>query len=592
MNNGFAKLHKHLKAVSKNIFILFVILIFCLPAIYGYSQHQRTILINQLSSDENDTSNIRIFHQIAATYTGLSKSQLDSSLFYLNKSLSLSKNSGSENQLYNTYDQYCKLFFKSGNYSIALDYCFKLLQLLDDKNIDNQDSISMLDKYVGLYAQMGTCYFKMNNNEKALSYYKQSLVGLEKIIRNNKDYAYLKKMVVLYTNIGSAYLSNYNNEAAQYNFEKALEYNATLKNPDFDASLYNNIGIIYKEKKELEKAFYYYNKSLEIRIQQKDTAGIAQTNNNLANAYLFVGDYERAIEILGTVLKMSEQTHSLISQMKAGEFLSEAYQKQGNYSKALEMYKLFKTLQDSILSFEQVQSILRLEMQYNFEKQRKEDELLQQILITKKERKALIYMIISAILFFSFTIVILLNRNQRIKMKQGKLLQDSLQLEKRNLSLEKQNLLMEKQNLELELEFRNKELSTHVMYLFKKNEFISSIISKLLAVKSKNHSEDNMWIMEILREMQSNVDNTVWEEFERRFQQVHEDFYEKLRLKYPDLTPNEIKICAFLKLNMTTKDISAITFQSVKSIQVARNRMRKKMGIIRDENLISIIQQL
>jgi DNA-binding CsgD family transcriptional regulator len=177
-------------------------------------------------------------------------------------------------------------------------------------------------------------------------------------------------------------------------------------------------------------------------------------------------------------------------------------------------------------------------------------------------------------------------------MKQGKLLQDSLQLEKRNLSLEKQNLLMEKQNLELELEFRNKELSTHVMYLFKKNEFISSIISKLLAVKSKNHSEDNMWIMEILREMQSNVDNTVWEEFERRFQQVHEDFYEKLRLKYPDLTPNEIKICAFLKLNMTTKDISAITFQSVKSIQVARNRMRKKMGIIRDENLISIIQQL
>jgi DNA-binding CsgD family transcriptional regulator len=177
-------------------------------------------------------------------------------------------------------------------------------------------------------------------------------------------------------------------------------------------------------------------------------------------------------------------------------------------------------------------------------------------------------------------------------MKQGVLLQESLRLESRNLSLEKQNLLMEKQNLEMELEFRNKELSTHVMYLFKKNEFISSIISKLLAAKSKDNSGNNVWIMEILREMQANVDNTVWEEFERRFQQVHEDFYEKLRLKYSDLTPNEIKICAFMKLNMTTKDISAITFQSVKSIQVARNRMRKKMGITRDENLISIIQQL
>jgi len=92
--------------------------------------------------------------------------------------------------------------------------------------------------------------------------------------------------------------------------------------------------------------------------------------------------------------------------------------------------------------------------------------------------------------------------------------------------------------------------------------------------------------------MKLNVDNTVWNEFEVRFQQVHRDFYQKLTERYPDLTPNEIKICAFLKLNMTTKDISAITFQTVKSIQVARNRLRKKMGIDREENLIALLQQL
>jgi DNA-binding CsgD family transcriptional regulator len=92
--------------------------------------------------------------------------------------------------------------------------------------------------------------------------------------------------------------------------------------------------------------------------------------------------------------------------------------------------------------------------------------------------------------------------------------------------------------------------------------------------------------------MQSNLDNTVWAEFEMRFQQVHQDFYRKLHETYPDLTPNEIKICAFLKLNMTTKDISAITFQSVKSIQIARTRLRKRMGIERDENLVAAIQAL
>jgi DNA-binding CsgD family transcriptional regulator len=100
------------------------------------------------------------------------------------------------------------------------------------------------------------------------------------------------------------------------------------------------------------------------------------------------------------------------------------------------------------------------------------------------------------------------------------------------------------------------------------------------------------WMQEILREMKSNIDNTVWNEFEVRFQQVHQEFYQKLMQKYPDLTPNEIKICAFLKLNMTSKDISAITFQSVKSLEVARHRLRKKMGIDRDDNLVSVLQDL
>jgi tetratricopeptide (TPR) repeat protein len=580
------------KKTARLIGLLAVTFLLFLGQLKAADQGRISEIKRQITERVNDTANIRLYMELADSFEKNSKNQLDSSLYFLNEALLLSERTDYLKHLFEIYNKHGELFFSSGNYPISLEYYFKMLQLLDEQIADNQDSTTMQDKYIRLFTQIGTCYFNMNYYDKALTYYKQSLKRVEKIKENDEDISYLRKMVILYTNIGSAYLSQYDTERAQLNFVKALEYNASLKNPDFDASLYNNMGIICKERKEYSKAFQYYNKSLEIRIKQKDTAGMAQTNNNLGNAYILTGDYKMAIGILNSVLEMSKQTHSLITRMKASEFISGAYEKQGNYAKALEMHKLFKTLQDSIINNEQVKNALRLELQYQYEKQRKIDELQKQIVIAHKERKALIYMIISAVLLFSFVIVILLNRNQRIKMKQGKLLQESLLLESRNLSLEKQNLIMEKQNLEMELEFRNKELSTHVMYLFKKNEFISSIISKLLAAKSKDNSGNNVWIMEILREMQSNVDNTVWEEFERRFQQVHEDFYEKLRLKYPDLTPNEIKICAFMKLNMTTKDISAITFQSVKSIQVARNRMRKKMGITRDENLISIIQQL
>jgi DNA-binding CsgD family transcriptional regulator len=314
--------------------------------------------------------------------------------------------------------------------------------------------------------------------------------------------------------------------------------------------------------------------------------------NNLGDCYYLVKDYSKSIEVLNKALDFSRKSSNLPSQMKAANFLSLAYEKAGEYKQALENQRLFKQLYDSINSSEQIELAAKLELQYMFEKQQKENELKQQIELAKKQRKILIFMIISGILLSSFVVLMLLNRNQKIKIKRNELLSESLLLESKNLLLEKQNLELEKGNLKQELDFRNKELATHVMYLLKKNEFISSVSEKLLNVKPLLNNKDTKWVQDLVREMKSNVDNTVWGEFEMRFQQVHDDFYARLMVHFPDLTPNEKKICAFLRLNMTTKDISSITFQSVKSIQVARTRLRKKMDMTRDENLISFLQTL
>ncbi|NLO49679.1 MAG: hypothetical protein GX103_00750, partial [Bacteroidales bacterium] len=84
----------------------------------------------------------------------------------------------------------------------------------------------------------------------------------------------------------------------------------------------------------------------------------------------------------------------------------------------------------------------------------------------------------------------------------------------------------------------------------------------------------------------------VWTEFEVRCQQVHNDFYTKLNERFPNLSANEKRLSAFLRLNMSTKEISAITYQSPNSITVARSRLRKKLGLDTDENLISFLETL
>lgn len=563
-----------------------------LSVLYGNGYKSVDSLQRKISLTAPDTSQIHSYLLLSQVYSTIGIKKYDSAILYLNKALQLSKELKCNRWLYDIYDENARLLNSSGNFSIALEYYFKMLQLLDEGE-NNSKLSGVKQKYVSLYQSIGTCYFNMEKKDKALEYYNKCLKFTSEIYKKDKSYPFHERQFMLYNNVGSVYLTSNDTENARINYEKALALNKVLNNQVFYGTLFNNLGIIHKTNKNYPKAFEYYNQSLQIREKLKDTAGIAQVCNNLGDCYYLTGDYSKSIEILNKALNYSRQSPNLSSQMKAANFLSRSYEKTGDYKMALLNQRLYKQLYDSINSTGQIELAAKLELQYLFDKQQKENELIQQIELAKKQHKVLIFMIISAVLLFSFIVVMLLNRNQKIKIKRNSLLQESMKLESKNLLLEKQNLELEKSNLKQELDFRNKELATHVMYLLRKNEFISSISEKLLDVNSlPGNSEDKKWVQDIVREMKSNVDNTVWGEFEMRFQQVHDDFYARLKEHYPDLSPNEKKICAFLRLNMTTKDISSITFQSVKSIQVARTRLRKKMGITRDENLISYLQQL
>lgn len=163
----------------------------------------------------------------------------------------------------------------------------------------------------------------------------------------------------------------------------------------------------------------------------------------------------------------------------------------------------------------------------------------------------------------------------------------------RKSELEQTQLKLEKATLENNLATRDKELATNIMYLLNKNELINSISEKLLDIKNRLTPDAQPAIHKVILDMQSNLQPELWKEFEFRFQQVHEQFYNTLNERFPDLTPSERRLCAFLKLNMTTKEISAITHQNAKSIDVARTRLRKKLNLTgTDHNLVSFLLQL
>ena len=128
----------------------------------------------------------------------------------------------------------------------------------------------------------------------------------------------------------------------------------------------------------------------------------------------------------------------------------------------------------------------------------------------------------------------------------------------------------------------------------KKNEVLSAISDKLITIKNqavKDETKDA--INKISKEIQKTTEEEIFEEFELRFKQVHSDFYNKLVQRFPELSPSEQRLCAFLRLNMTTKEISELTGQQPSSLETARYRLRKKLGITNSQmNLITFLSQI
>jgi DNA-binding CsgD family transcriptional regulator len=257
--------------------------------------------------------------------------------------------------------------------------------------------------------------------------------------------------------------------------------------------------------------------------------------------------------------------------MNTANQLSQIHEKQSRLDSALFYYKVYMVQSDSLSKSGNINAVKLLEVRQEYEKKRQEDQL-NMMLAKSSKRTLLIVYIASGVGLLAIILILIL----------------MLKLEKQK----KQKTEVEKNGLHEKLEFQNKELTTNVVYLSKMNELVLAIAEKLKKLDLSEGSPNSRIIQSVISELEQTSNTETWKEFEMRFQNVHIDFYKKLGEQFPDLTPNELKLCAFMRLNMSTKEISALTYQSQNSITVARSRLRQKLGVTKDENLINFLSQI
>jgi len=592
----------------KKAFLLFLGLMFWLSGIFCQPiiDSMKSVLN---SSDNTVEKKVELCAQIAGNYLRVNP---DSAEYYAAKGLHISESNGYISGIFKNSCALGKVSLSQNQIDSAIVIFTGALKYFDE--LENKSDALCLFLLLGYANDMSQNYFE------AHKYLYKGLAVAEEIRDSTFLWSY-------FNNLGNHYLEIDDHSKALEMFRKAL---VTYQMLDEDekkfslASVYNNMGLVYMQLNRYDSATYYLQKA----ISQPDVAGnyygIFNLNINLGDVALSQGFPEKAMGYISNartaldslnkgfggvpapinaayynmmskvsfeLQKLQEATEYGLKALEyadlSGDFKArtEVFQRLaviseilGDIPGAFNYQKLYIASRDSLEKRKTNQEIVKLTLAYEIEKERRQNQLEMELMNIQNRRKELIYIFAFITAGGIMISLFLLYRLQRIRTREK--------------SIEEKALRLEKEKIAEDLEYKDKELATNVLYLLKKNELILSISKKLHTLVNELDEKNSATLSGIISDMSSNANKDIWEEFEVRFKEIHADFYNTLGQRYPDLTPNEFRLCAFLKLNMTNKEIAAITYQTPDSLRMARYRLRKKLKLSREENLVSFLAKI
>lgn len=180
-----------------------------------------------------------------------------------------------------------------------------------------------------------------------------------------------------------------------------------------------------------------------------------------------------------------------------------------------------------------------------------------------------------------------LYKNYYKKQREQLLKENKKKLKRKELKAQKKIVQIKNEKLLEEVESKNRELAISTMSIIKKNEFLNAIKDQL----KKNASNPD--VKSVIRTIDRNINNSDdWKFFEDAFNNADKDFLKKVKSLHPELTANDLRLCAYLRLNLSSKEIAPLLNISVRSVEVKRYRLRKKMNLPHEEGLADHIMEI
>jgi len=500
--------------------------------------------------NNNLESKLLAYLQIGEIYW--SQSDFRSSLEIGNKAKVLASDLELQREFAESLILIARNFSALGDFKKSANLNFQALRIFEE--FDDKKGIGEV------FSRIGSDYFHQENYDKALEYYTQSM----NIARETKDLAGISRglnnMAIVYAVIGE-------NKYVKTNLQESIEINKLLDRPIWEGINYSNLGNLYRIEGNFDTSLYFLNKAETIFSILNNHPNLANLFYNKSLYYSDLGNMDSSLHYAKYAYEIARENNLKKMVYNAAKKQRYIYQAQNDFENAFKFSMTELQLKDSLDITNTMTRISQLELLYEFDKLEQENKI-------KQQHREYIFMITgTTIVFMLILLVIIIVTRNRLKTK---------------------NEQIERRRLNMELEIKNKELASNVMTLIRKNEILSGIGDKLMNIQNDAVKEETKFaIKKIARELQKSTDNEIWDEFEIRFKQVHGEFYNKLLKQFPNLSPNEHRLCAFLRLNMTTKEISELTGQRIDTLEIARWRLRKKLKISNTKtNLVTFLSEI
>lgn len=379
------------------------------------------------------------------------------------------------------------------------------------------------------YKYIGDLLLKMDQVKEAMSYFQKIInLGIPEGDGNIKGLSY--------RSIGEIFAKRGEFNEAIHHFKLAEESFISDYYPNYLSELYVQISDLFFENSNQDSAEYYLKKAIPI------------TEEN--------GLLESQIDILTRLVSIKEGKMEFIVA--------------NSYLKTLD--KLRKSRYESEIKQSLNRAEIQLELSANL---RKLAEKESQIKFAKMQRNFLIILgIISLLLGWNI---------YRRYIQSKELLKHHDELHTHQLTIEH----LKVEQAQKEIDIKKNELMAKVTLIQQKNDVIEKFKEELkYHINLLTKKEDRQHFVPLVSSLNGIVESDKnWMEFEKHFSEMYPEFLSKITRSFPDITPTEIKMCSYLKMNMNTKEIALLTGSTVRAIEIRRHRLRKKLNVPKGENL-------